>query len=306
MDRGNGARFQAAQHPRTDVRQWPGMRSEYSWIPPGAGPTRTEPGQVGVSFSHHRAVVYEFASRTVEADIAGGSVFVTGPDPSPGFGSGRPPKLSRSTRIAICFAHLHPMNRILSPSQPLATALCWPFPPSSSACIPPAWGWVPWRQARLPTALPATCLRGTAIAETSSRGDRTYGLYDRRSRGGVRRCRPVWHSDAGPPRRGGEDEPISLRVSVQGHHRIGPAPVLHGAAHAPRHRVAAGIHGPRGRYRKRRWPVERQLLSAAVSKAHGPCCRVSCAKTARLDPVRDITVCEYPRHDNEHSPLLFR
>jgi AraC family transcriptional regulator len=68
-------------HPRTDVRQWPGMRSEYSWIPPGEGPTRTGPVQVGVSFSHHRAAVYESARRTVEADIAGGSVFVTARDP---------------------------------------------------------------------------------------------------------------------------------------------------------------------------------------------------------------------------------
>jgi AraC family transcriptional regulator len=68
-------------HPRTDVRQWPGMRSEYSWIPAGEGSTRTGPDQVGVSFSHHRAAVYESASRTVQADITGGSVFVTGPDP---------------------------------------------------------------------------------------------------------------------------------------------------------------------------------------------------------------------------------
>ena len=57
------------------------MRSEYSWIPAGEGPTRTGPYQVGVSFSEHRAAVYESAERTVDADIAGGSVFVTGPDP---------------------------------------------------------------------------------------------------------------------------------------------------------------------------------------------------------------------------------
>lgn len=66
---------------RTDVLHWPGMRSEYSWIPPGEGATRTEPHQVGVSFSHHRAAVYEHATRTVEADIPAGSVFVTGRDP---------------------------------------------------------------------------------------------------------------------------------------------------------------------------------------------------------------------------------
>jgi AraC family transcriptional regulator len=57
------------------------MRSEYSWIPAGNGPTRTGPYQVGVSFSQHRAAVFETAQRTVDADIAGGSVFVTGRDP---------------------------------------------------------------------------------------------------------------------------------------------------------------------------------------------------------------------------------
>lgn len=57
------------------------MRSEYSWIPAGESPTRTKPNQVGVSFSTHRGAVYETAHRVVEADIAGGSVFVTGRDP---------------------------------------------------------------------------------------------------------------------------------------------------------------------------------------------------------------------------------
>jgi AraC family transcriptional regulator len=57
------------------------MRSEYSWIPAGNGPTRTGPYQVGVSFSQHRAAVFESAELTVGADIAGGSVFVTGQEP---------------------------------------------------------------------------------------------------------------------------------------------------------------------------------------------------------------------------------
>jgi AraC family transcriptional regulator len=54
------------------------MRSEYSRIPPGEGAGRTEPNQIGVSFTHHRAAVYESDGRTVESDIAAGSVFVTG------------------------------------------------------------------------------------------------------------------------------------------------------------------------------------------------------------------------------------
>jgi AraC family transcriptional regulator len=66
---------------RTDVRHWPGMRSEYSWIPAGESAGRTEPNQVGVSFTNHRAAVYESDGKTVQADIAAGAVFVTGGDP---------------------------------------------------------------------------------------------------------------------------------------------------------------------------------------------------------------------------------
>ncbi len=65
----------------TDVRQWPGMRTEYNWLPAHDGATRTGSDQVGVSFSHHRAAVYEVGDRTVEGDIASGSVFVTGREP---------------------------------------------------------------------------------------------------------------------------------------------------------------------------------------------------------------------------------
>ena len=57
------------------------MRSEYSWIPPGSEPTRTAPDQIGVSFSSHNALVYESGQRTVEGDLAAGSVIVTGRDP---------------------------------------------------------------------------------------------------------------------------------------------------------------------------------------------------------------------------------
>ena len=65
----------------TSVHNWPGMRSEYSWLPPSGEPTKTDPHQVGVSFSQHQALVYESASRTLEGDLAGGSVIVTGHDP---------------------------------------------------------------------------------------------------------------------------------------------------------------------------------------------------------------------------------
>jgi AraC family transcriptional regulator len=65
----------------TDVRHWPGMRSEYNWLPAHDGTTRTKPNQGGVSFSNHRGAVYQAGARTVEEDIAEGSVFVTGPEP---------------------------------------------------------------------------------------------------------------------------------------------------------------------------------------------------------------------------------
>jgi AraC family transcriptional regulator len=64
-----------------DVRQWPGMRSEYSWLPEGGGGTRTKAHQIGVSFSPHRGAVFESGGRVSSADIASGSVVVTGADP---------------------------------------------------------------------------------------------------------------------------------------------------------------------------------------------------------------------------------
>lgn len=57
------------------------MRSEYSWLPGGGSSTRTKPHQVGVSFSAHRGAVFESGGRVRSADIAGGSVIVTGAEP---------------------------------------------------------------------------------------------------------------------------------------------------------------------------------------------------------------------------------
>ena len=62
------------------VIDWPGMRSEYSWLPPHREPTITRPHQVGVSFSAHSGQEYESAGRAVRADIPAGAVFVTGGD----------------------------------------------------------------------------------------------------------------------------------------------------------------------------------------------------------------------------------
>jgi AraC family transcriptional regulator len=57
------------------------MRSEYSWLPAGGDGTRTKPHQIGVSFSSHRGAVFESGGRVTSADIAGGSVIVTGAEP---------------------------------------------------------------------------------------------------------------------------------------------------------------------------------------------------------------------------------
>jgi AraC family transcriptional regulator len=62
------------------VIDWPGMRSEYSWLPPHREPTITRPHQVGVSFSTHIGQEYESAGRALRADIPAGAVFVTGED----------------------------------------------------------------------------------------------------------------------------------------------------------------------------------------------------------------------------------
>jgi AraC family transcriptional regulator len=64
----------------SSVIHWPGMRSEYAWLPPHDEPTVTKPHQVGVSFSRHSGQEYESAGRAVRADIPPGAVFVTGDD----------------------------------------------------------------------------------------------------------------------------------------------------------------------------------------------------------------------------------
>ena len=63
------------------VIPWPGMRSLYSWIPPGEDSGSTKPYQIGVSFTGHRGAVHQTASRVGESDITPGSVFVTASEP---------------------------------------------------------------------------------------------------------------------------------------------------------------------------------------------------------------------------------
>ncbi len=57
------------------------MRTEYAWLPAGATGTLTGPNQVGVSFSAHHRAVFESGNRVRSADITGGSVIITGPEP---------------------------------------------------------------------------------------------------------------------------------------------------------------------------------------------------------------------------------
>jgi AraC family transcriptional regulator len=62
----------------TTARHWPGMRSEYNWLPPHDHVTVTQPYQIGVSFTEHHGVVHERDGRTVEMDVTPGDVFATG------------------------------------------------------------------------------------------------------------------------------------------------------------------------------------------------------------------------------------
>jgi AraC family transcriptional regulator len=60
------------------VRSWPGMRSEYAWLPPDGAITTTMPNQVGVSFNAHRRAVHEVGNRADYLDIPAGAVFANG------------------------------------------------------------------------------------------------------------------------------------------------------------------------------------------------------------------------------------
>jgi AraC family transcriptional regulator len=62
------------------VRHWPGMRSEYSWLPADGGVSTTKPHQVGVSFSAHPRLVHELAGQARYLAVPAGAVFVTGPE----------------------------------------------------------------------------------------------------------------------------------------------------------------------------------------------------------------------------------
>jgi AraC family transcriptional regulator len=72
---GRGVRLDQKQ---SSVRQWPGMRSEYAWLPPDGTVTTTEPYQVGVSFSAHTRAIYERDGRAGYLDIPAGTVFLNG------------------------------------------------------------------------------------------------------------------------------------------------------------------------------------------------------------------------------------
>ena len=60
------------------MRIWPGLRTEYAWLPVHHAPTTTGRRQIGIAFSGHRRLVYEEAGRTVQTDHAPGVTIVTG------------------------------------------------------------------------------------------------------------------------------------------------------------------------------------------------------------------------------------
>ena len=57
---------------------WPGIRTEYAWLPPHEGASHTKPRQIGVSFSSHHGIVCTHAGRSHQRDIRNGAVWVTG------------------------------------------------------------------------------------------------------------------------------------------------------------------------------------------------------------------------------------
>lgn len=64
--------------PMASGRDWPGMRSEYCWLPPDGSVTVTKPYQIGVSFSAHGQLVYEADGRPTYLTIPAGAVFANG------------------------------------------------------------------------------------------------------------------------------------------------------------------------------------------------------------------------------------
>lgn len=61
------------------VLHWPGMRSEYAWLPAHDDPpTTTGPGQIGVAFTGHRDLTYAADGPPRSGDVPPGSTIVSG------------------------------------------------------------------------------------------------------------------------------------------------------------------------------------------------------------------------------------
>ena len=62
----------------TQVRHWPGMRSEHAVLPPHEGTTVTGADQIGISFSAHQDVRFTLDGRAGSTTIRPGSAVVSG------------------------------------------------------------------------------------------------------------------------------------------------------------------------------------------------------------------------------------
>jgi hypothetical protein len=71
----------AGRRTHTSVLQWPGLPTEYAWLPPTGAVTTTGAGQIRVAFTGHANMVRSSAGCTVRTDAPPGAVHVTGRTP---------------------------------------------------------------------------------------------------------------------------------------------------------------------------------------------------------------------------------
>ena len=67
---------------RRAARTWPGLRVEYSWLPPFEGESVTQPNRLEVVFSRHERVELGHDGRAHRLRVEAGAGYVVGPEPT--------------------------------------------------------------------------------------------------------------------------------------------------------------------------------------------------------------------------------